>query len=301
MTTRTPIALVAATLALLASTGCTYDEGFVVQNMTGKVVVPRAAATRMMLDEAGNTVEVTDSRLIGPVYLGLFPSVRENLLEYPHPEIGPVFQPGIPGDTYPYGGTSLGDFRNPCVEDLTCRVASGRFIDFDDLLSWFRVRLDDPVVDRTGNTIETGDVIRQACYDQLNYTTDDEIRLTALDENGDDVIDEKDLDFQENADGDFEADFIIWQADYFEGMALWGWMDAPSEDGFRFSTCNDADGYQEQEYTSDYRTGAQHRDLLNQPSTYIGPGDWTVSSGGWHVYETVNDEVIIRFDHEVLR
>ncbi len=305
----TRIALIS--LALTAISGCAYTDDIETTNLRGKVVIPREAATRTMFAADGTTEEVTDSRLIGPVYLGLFPSIQEGLVEYPHPEIGPIFQTGVPGDAYPYGGTTIGDFRFACVEFLACKVSSGRFTDFDDLLGWFNTRLQIEVNDASGAPIETGEYIRQTCYEMLNYTTDDEIRLTARDENEDGIIDEKDLDFQENADGDFEADFTIWQQEFFkdeetgQGFSLWGWMDSPSEDSFRFSTCDQNQGQRETEYAADFRGGRQFTNLLNQPSQYIGGGDWTVSGDdgegnvGWHVYESTDDVVVIRLDNMV--
>ena len=66
-------------LFALAAGGCRYDEGIVVKDMHGKVVIPAAAATRILATPDGDA-EVTDVRLIGPVYLGLFPAVVEEPL-----------------------------------------------------------------------------------------------------------------------------------------------------------------------------------------------------------------------------
>ncbi|MBW1881605.1 MAG: hypothetical protein JRJ84_24875, partial [Deltaproteobacteria bacterium] len=102
-----------------AIAGCTYNEGLEIHNIQGRVVLPEEVGSRVT--DSGNEI-IDDARLIGPVYLGLYPSVRSGLREYPHPEVGPVFQQGTPGDTYPYGGTSIGDIRYACMEFLVCKV-----------------------------------------------------------------------------------------------------------------------------------------------------------------------------------
>ena len=283
--------IVAAASAL---TGCAFDENLIVEDLRGRVVVPRDAATRTFED--GRTV--TDPRLIGPVYLGLYPGVEEGLLEYVHPEMGPIYQEDIPGDTYPYGGTTVGDIRFACMEFLACKVVSGRHVDFDSMVEWFRDYVGTPVTDAFGNEVQSGEYIRQTCYELMNYTTDDEIRLTVTeDRNEDGVLDGGDLDFIENADGDFEAIFTIHQQDFIEGMSLWGWMDAPSIISNQYSTCDPEDGYQESEYNSNFFGGRQYRDLLNFPSIYISSGDWVSSQA--HQYVQVDDIVELRLDYEV--
>ena len=104
--------------------GCYYDEGLTIENMTGTLVIPREAATRDFLREDGSVDTVTDVRLIGPVYLGMFAGVEQGIEDYPHPSVGPQFQAGVPGDTYPYGSTTVGDIRYACFEHLTYQ---GRF------------------------------------------------------------------------------------------------------------------------------------------------------------------------------
>jgi hypothetical protein len=273
---------------------CTYDEGIVVKDMTGTVRIPVAAATRTFTHEDGSTETVTDPALIGPVYLGLYPAVVEGLESYTSPAQGPVFQAGVPGDTYPYGGTSIGDIRFSCVEYLKCKVVSGRFVDFDKMVSWFNDTLEQPITTSEGDVVQTGDYVADQCYDLLHYTDDAEIRLTVTeDKNGDGNLDENDLDFVR--DGDFfVADFTIWQQEYFQnedatqGFSLWGWMDAPSEVNAKFTTCDPNSGYQETEYNKDYYAGRPFNDLLNHPAQYIAGGDWVASAP--YVYHSPDDE-----------
>lgn len=291
-----------ASLALLGA--CKYDEGLVIRDITGTVTLPEDAATRTVTHTDGTDHDITDDpRLLGPVYLGLYPSVREGLYEYSHPEIGPVFQTGVPGDTYPYGGTSVGDFRYACFQQLTCRVVSGRFVDFDDMVGWFNDELDQPFTDAFGNKVDNGEYVRQTCYDLLHYTSDEEIRITATeDKNEDGSLDAGDLDFVQQNDGTWEAEFTIWQQEYFEnaedgtGFTLWGWMDAPSE-SFRFSTCNPEEGYYQTEYNAEYYAGVQYDILLNRPAQFISGGDYVSSEG--FVFGSPDDSPTLTLDYKV--
>ena len=122
----------------LALSGCTFDEGLRERDITGMVRIPVEALTTLELidpdgtpivqdgftvDEEGNPVlDITEQfGLLGPVYLGGFPSVQEGDYAYPHPEMGPILDPDRPGNTYPYGGTSVGRFDYACYEQLAAR------------------------------------------------------------------------------------------------------------------------------------------------------------------------------------
>jgi len=283
-----------------AIAGCTYDEGLEIYDIHGRVVLPEEVGFRVT--DAGNSIE-DDVRLIGPVYLGLYPSVQSGLREYPHPEVGPVFQQGTPGDTYPYGGTSIGDIRYACMEFLVCKVVSGRFVDFDALVEWFNDEVDQPITDALGNQVETGEYIRQTCFELMHYTTDEEIRITATqDRNDDGTVDERDLDFVQRNDGKWEADFTMYQMEFFDGFSLWGWMDAPSQSTYRFATCDPEDGYYDTEYNQEFYAGRPYRDLLNIPSQYIGYGDYVPSADpetGAYIWDDPEDVKEIELDYMV--
>jgi hypothetical protein len=284
--------------SVLLGGGCKFDEGLDIKTLTGKVVVPRSAATRTFTAEDGTSQELTDVKLIGPVYLGLFSGVENGIERYPHPSVGPAYQSGLIGDTYPYGGTTIGDFQFACVEFLSCKVVSGRYQDFDEIVTWFNDTVGETVTDSVGLPVETGEYLRQRCYEILQVTEDDELRLTnTRDRNEDGNIDELDLDFVENAAGDFEAEFKIFNQEYFEGFSLWGWMDSPSETSYKFSSCDPSQGYFHNEYSESYNAGRAWRDLLNRPSDVITEGDWV--SGTPHVYSTLDDTVELRLDYLV--
>lgn len=300
--------------ALAAASGCSFDEGIIIENLRGTVRVPVEAATRTVLDAEGNSLEVTDPALIGPVYLGLYPSIEPaNVIErYPHPEVGPQFLDGIQGNAYPYGGTSIGDLRFACFESLSCKLTSGRFRDWQAILDWFDL-IGQPVLDNFSNPITNAELLRQTCYDLLDVTSDAEMRITAYeDRNGDEVIDELDLDFVLNDSGThYEAEFRIWQQEMFydvdqenclpgvdcKGMSLWGWMDAPGSAQFTFSTCDPTFGFNTEIYDSEFVFGSVVSDLLNFPANRISQGDW-VSSVSYQ-WDDANAEPTIDLDFEV--
>lgn len=283
-------------LLLLPLVACTYDEGIIVQDMVGTIVVPEAAATRTFAYEDGTEQTVTDTRVIGPIYLGLYASVDSNVLSYPHPEMGPIIDPDVPGDTYPYGGTAVGDVRFACVEFLTCKTVSGRFLDYDAIVDWFRDVVKDPVTDSSGVEVPSGDWLKQECYDLLFVTQDAEVRITAYEDRNDDgVIDEKDLDFVQRSDGAFEAPFTIFQQDFVEGFSLWGWMDSPSPADQSFRTCDPTEGFNVAEYDADFNGGTLYDNLLNFPSNYIERGDYVASTGFTYQSADETPELLIDF------
>ncbi len=262
-------------MLLLAATGCIYEEDLPQVDVHGQVVVPRAAATRDVVDErTGEVNTITDTRWIGPVFLGAFPAVNTLDYGYPHPETGPVIGSN-PGNTYPYGGGSVGRFDFACFESMVCRMATGRFKDFEDIIDWYNDTIDKPVVDEFGATVDSPDYFRSYCYELLNYTDDYELSFIACPDglNADGTC--SGLDFEENSDGDFVAEFDLWQVTYQQDMKIWGWMDSPGSD-YNFTTCNPEDGRQNNEYANDYDYGTNFRDLINYPNKYIGTGDWLV-------------------------
>lgn len=319
-------------LGLLAvvggGSGCRFDEGLAIHNLVGQVVVPRAAATRQMLQEDGTTVDIVDVRNIGPVYVGLFPGVEDAnvLASYPHPEIGPIYLEGVQGDTYPYGGTTIGDFRFACFDALTCRVTSGRYESYDKIVEWFNDTLASPIADADGRTVNNGEYFRQTCMDLMEVTSDDEVHLLPPDRDEDGKITAMDLDFVENEDGDFVGEFKIWQQQYYwdeedqektgctpgldcVSFKVWAFMDGPSAANAGFTTCESADfiGLEVEEYNYDFWGGAVQEDVLNKPGTYLGTGDWVanqyIDNGetvpGFYEWKNAYDRPTIVLGHQV--
>jgi hypothetical protein len=273
------------TLPLLLITlgvGCGFEENLPEVDFSGRVIIPKEAATRV-IEIDGVETELTDVRFLGPVFLGAYPSVTTLGFPYPHPEMGPVIDPAYPGDTYPYGGTSIGRFDFACFESVACKVTTGRFDSFEKIIEYFSWS-DEPVVDPFGNDVVSPDYYLQYCLDYYYFTELTEFGFLAVeeDENGELV---SDLDFEQitadhelapEYEGDFVAEFTMRHVVWTEGMQIWGYIDNPSQD-FSFSTCNDdIYGNARNDYNLYFTAGGHHRDVLNYPSLYINDGDYVV-------------------------
>lgn len=252
-------------LGLLALVGCAYDEGLNSYDLSGVVRLPKEALQVTLVDDNGNEFVIDDARAIGPVYLGAFASVREGDFAYPHPEMGPVIDTEKPGDTYPYGGTSVGRFDWGCYQSLVCKVVTGRYESYDDLIDFMANVVQDPIIDPNGNEVTDGTVFQERCYDALYITSDEELAWLG-----------REPDFVDKGDY-LEAEVTIPHVAFTEGMALWGWVDMPSKT-FDYATCTDSVGEKYQRYNEDYYVGTNYSDLMNFPSLYIDYGDWVVNN-----------------------
>lgn len=288
-------------LALLLASACTFNEHLPEVDITGTVVVPRAAATRMVTNpRTGETTEVVDPRFIGPVYLGAFSGVNEIDFDFPHPDVGPIISSSELPDTYPYGGGTAGRFAFGCYSSTACKVVTGRYESFEDLLSFFSDVVGSPITDESGTPVASADYYRAYCYDLFEYTADFELQF---------LTGEGGVQFTENADGDFEAPFDLWHTVYKKGMRIWGWVDTPGEsasDPFSFSTCNPNDGLQLSQYNADLRSGNAYTNVLNFPSTYVSLGDFVVQDAPELTWEDAdefrdqNPSVDVTIDFEIV-
>lgn len=287
--------------AVAASAGCFADAP--IFDLDLRVVIPKEAATaevavrRDTIDPTtGNVVDsqVTlqtfenDLRMLGPVYIGLYADVVTDLEAYPTPIRGAAFQSvvGEEGESYPYGGTSIGDFRFACARALACRVVSGRYETYDDIVDFFTKDLGNEIFDAYGEPITTGARLKSACYEILNATSDDEVRLTAYRDNNDDgEIDKKDLDFTKDANGDWVTTVRLWQQEFFPGFKPWAFLDTPASSGnsgrqtaFGFTTCNPEAGFRSSQYAATFNAGVSYNDILNRPYRRIAADDWVSSA-----------------------
>jgi DNA-binding response OmpR family regulator len=165
----------------------------------------------------------------------------------------------------------------------------------------FALDLATRVLTRNGEpvAITTGEFIRQTCFETLRVTSDEEIRLTAyVDKNEDGNLDKLDLEFVENADGNLEAEFTVFQQEFVPGFKLWAFMDAPAQVDGRFSSCDPTQGTNGGQYVDEFQGGRPFRFLLNRPDFYITEGDWVTSEP--HEYNSVDDEVTITLDWKVV-
>jgi hypothetical protein len=312
MRKRNLIAGVQFVAAFLAMQGCSYEEDLVITNLRGVVHIPAESTRRDVLDIDGNLQTVgPDIRGLGPVYLGLYASITPagQLERYPYPEIGPQFQQGVPGDAYPYGGTTLGDLRFACLQSLACKVTSGRFLDFDLLLDWYET-IGVVVTDVNDDPVANGEFIRQTCFDIFNVNTDREAQVVAYDKNEDGKVDELDLDFVYDVQADeFVGQFLIRQQELFydqnatkdcvpgrdcRAQSVWGWMDTPALETYAYKTCDPDEGYQFPQYNQQFIGGRAFQDVLNQPTKYIEAGDYAAGEG--FEWKNVYDEPDIYLD-----
>jgi hypothetical protein len=281
-------------------TGCGFEEHLPEVSIRGQVIVPREAATKIV-EIDGVETELTDVRFLGPVWLGAYPSISTTDFPYPHPEMGPIIDPAYPGDTYPYGGTSIGRYDFACFESVACKVTTGRFASFEEIIEYFSWS-PEPVTDPYGNLVTNPDYYEQYCLDYYYNTELTEFGFLAIteDDAGDLV---SDLDFVEieaghelaaNYEGDFVAEFTMNHTVWTEGMALWGFLDNPSQE-FTFSTCNDdVYGNARNDYNLSFYAGGHQHDILNFPSLYINEGDWVVKDA--HIMGAKDDDVLLVLD-----
>lgn len=269
--------------------GCTIDEGIPEVELKGKIVVPKAAATREVKanDDPADftTTEITDVRLLGPIYIGAYSAVDTLSRPYPIPAQGPIIA-NEEGDAFPYGGSTVGRFDFACYQYLSCRVTTGRFSGYDDILDYFKNVLHDPVVDQDGREITSDVEFQQYCYDYYNITSDEEVAFI------------NDLDFQEDGDN-FVAEFSLFHTVYVEGMSLWGFMDAPAisiEDPKHsgvFSTCDVGGGRQQFDYDQSFYEGASYTNILNRPGQYLDVSDWVTSGVA---VNSADEEITLNLD-----
>ncbi|MSP55222.1 MAG: hypothetical protein EXR69_06420 [Myxococcales bacterium] len=258
-------------LFLLSTLGC-FQENLPELDFVGTVVVPKAAATRTIptLDETGavtGSEELTDPRFIGAIFLGAYAGIDNTSFAYPHPSMGPILDPATPGNAFPYGGTSVGRFDFACYDMLACKIVTGRFSDYDDVLEYFRI-IGQPVTDFDGNQIADASTFQQQCFYYYHVTSDVELSFIG------------DADFTVNSDGDFEAEFNMPHTTYYEGMAIWGFMDAPTISATStatnqtFTTCQTTGSREVPDYNDTTTEGEQVTEALNFPSQSITTGDW---------------------------
>lgn len=289
--------------------GCTYEEDLREKDLTGKVRIPIEALESLQLidsdgtpivdggftvDEEGQPIlDITDQMgLLGPVYLGAFPSTEEGLYAYPHPEMGPILDADRPGDTYPYGGTSVGRFDYACFEQLRCKVVTGRYTDYDGIIDFFENVVQEPIIAPDGSPVTDASTYQEHCFTTEYVTSNDELSFI------DDEPEKKQYDtyfkpyFTLNSDGThYVADVTIPHTLVVDGMELWGWVDMPSG-SYNFSTCNESEGDYHYRYTEQFYKGSSFPDLLNFPGLYIDEGDWIAEP---YVVDGADKDFVIDF------
>lgn len=290
-----PIRTSLLALAVFAS-GCGYTEDALEHfDLFGTVRIPKEAAaitvTQTTEDDEGNSTSQdvdleADVRNLGPVYLGVFPGIDNNLFEFPHPEIGPVLSEDTL-DSYPYGGVTVGRPDFACYEMLVCKVTTGRFTSYDDVMEYFRDELKEPIVNQYGDEVTSAIEFREWCYETMFLTSDNEIPFLSLD--GPDFVDKGDY---------WEADATIYHSYFRENSVVWGWMDAPTR-SYNFASCTDVGqqaGWFQFYYTENFATGATYPQILNTPATFIDRGDWISESG--YTMKSPEDNFVVELGYK---
>lgn len=281
--------------ALVLLSACSFDEQLPEIDITGTIRVPREAAVWSVVNEDGSISESEpDPRYIGPVWLGAYAAVESGILDFPHPEMGPILNTDSPGECFPYGGTSVGRYAFGCFPSVACQVVTGRFSTFDDIIDYFQV-IEEPVTDPYGEEVVSGKYYEQYCLDYFHVSTLQELPFLAIDEEGN-----PDLEFTEDpATGEFVAEFRMPHTVWHEGMQIWGWVDQLDTRFRSYSSCNETfDGNTSYEYNLDFDAGGAYGDILNYPWLYIQEGDWVVSNA--FTMQTPDDqpELVLDFHYE---
>lgn len=258
--------------AMLA-TGCAFDEQLPEVDLQGTVRLPAEVSQFLYNDDPdleAEPVTIDDARGIGPVYLGVFPSIQEGLYDYPHPEIGPILNDSVEGNTYPLGGTSIGRFDWACYQQLRCKVLTGRFKTYEDIIDYFANTLSDPLEDFVGDPVTGGTAFQEQCFEVL-YMTGDYENL---------FVGEENIDFTLNGDyyeAEVEIPHVIFDKDENPDLqvSVWGWVDMPSIT-YEFASCDADVGQNQNYYNQTFFVGTNPLDLLNFPGSYIDSGDWVV-------------------------
>ena len=292
--------------------GCAYEENLREQDLTGVVRIPLEALESLQLidpdgtpivdggftldDEGQPVLDITDQMgLLGPLYIGAFPSVETGLYAYPHPEMGPILDSDRPGDTYPYGGTTVGRFDYACYEQLRCKVVTGRYTDYQQIIDFFSDVVQEPILAPDGTEVTNGSTYQEHCFTTEYVTSDDELSFID-DEPNENVSPYFKPYFSLNEAGThYVADVTIPHALVVDGMELWGWVDMPSA-RYNFASCNESEGDMHYRYTEQFYKGSSFPDLLNFPGLYIDEGDWVVDEP--YTVDSSDDEFVIDFTYK---
>jgi len=260
MRTDTPRLLLGLTVALLPA-GC-YEEPIREVDLVGTVRIPTSLAP--------------ESRDLGVVYVGVFPGFSDDVLGYPYPEMGPVVGGQRLGDTYPYGGTTVGSYAYACYQNLKCQVITGRHADLEDIICRFGLTAeeggactctegdgDDQAIDEGSGCLSV-DQFWDDCSWYYGYTSIDELNFVGGDLLGFTLV-------EDGGESYWEAEYRVWHVVPFVGAVVYAFVDNDR------TSCNPEDGAVNRRYAIDggqfFYEGTHFSDVLNYPDKYLGPGD----------------------------
>jgi hypothetical protein len=269
-------------LLLAQMQGCAFDENLNSHDLRGTVKIP-LAATQFAYGTGDEQQILDDIRALGPLYLGVYPDIDEGLYPFPHPSMGPILSEGQDGNAYPYGGNTVGRFDGACYQQLVCKVSTGRFEDYGDIIDFFANVLDEPLRTLDGDLVGSAVEYQERCF-EIEYSTGDNEML---------FIGQRDF----RIEGDYlVADVVIPHVPFNEGMKIWGWVDMPST-SYEFSTCDPSVGDTVNYYAENYDLGTNAIDVLNYPGKYIDFGDWVVQTPAEITDPSSSFEVVVDFQY----
>jgi hypothetical protein len=238
-----------AVAALLALCGCESDEDDIPErNLDGTVVV----RGELVDEHLGG-----DPRRLGVVYVGVYEGFDPEQLGYPYPKTGPRVGENPVGDALPYGGTSIGSYAFGCYRALSCNLVTGRYATLAEILEVHPLTVDDAPID--------DEVLYDQCAWYYGWNSIDEFTFIGADQ----------LDFHQNADGDWEAPFRAWHGRTPAGAIVYAFVDND------YTSCSPDSGTVNRQRPYDgvfFYEGTNYRDILNFPDKYLNDGDFLSSA-----------------------
>ena len=142
-------------VSLLGGTGCyfRFDEGINEYTVRGKVVIPPSAAGLSTFGSLDNPDTQEFLANLGVVYVGAFAGVQNDSNTLLHvsgvladdeewvPFTLPSYDPASLF-TFPYSGTTIGNYTNACVPDLACEMITGRVATMQGIIDHYDLRFD---------------------------------------------------------------------------------------------------------------------------------------------------------------
>lgn len=255
----TPVVLASA-FALLG--GC-FDEPIREVDLVGTVRISASA--------------VPDVRDIGVVYVGVYPGWSDDVLGYAYPTMGPVVGSARLGDTYPYGGTTIGSFAYACYQALKCEVVTGRYATLEDLVCAHGLTAEGATEDCSCSPGDDGSFVideGSGCLSPDDFWTDCADYYGFTDPEELDFVGKERLAFEKVEDGGeefWEAEYRIWHVVPFANAVLYAFAD---NDG---TSCNPEGGSINRKRDRDggqfFYEGTHFNDVLNFPDKYLTSGD----------------------------
>ena len=182
-----------------------------------------------------------------------------------------------------------------CYEQLRCKVVTGRYTDYQEIIDFFSDVVQEPILAPDGTEVTNASTYQEHCFTTEYVTSDDELSFVD-DEPNEDVRPYFKPYFSLNEEGThYVADVTIPHALVVDGMELWGWVDMPSA-RYNFASCNESEGDMHYRYTEQFYKGSSYPDLLNFPGLYIDEGDWIVDEP--YTVDSADDEFVIDFTYK---